>query len=346
MQIRPNQIIPFTEKYVAGFRAAGDPALLSGGNLNYIWRVPGAPHNVIVKHAPPYIAGQPELPLDPQRIQFEAKALQLFSEGSVLDQLNASRVSPPGLYYFDEEHHLLIMEDVGKQGELLSGELDAKNVTLAASLGEFIGSLHRKTAGSPWFREKFNNTGIQQTRKQAQYDGAEEFLVKAGIKPEQKAIDHARNLGEKLLTPGKCMVMGDLWPPSLIIQQDRLRIIDWEFAHFGYPFQDTAHFLAHCTMHIAATGSETRKKKVEAIARAFLKSYQSACGEDADLQMNREEQHDFNIHYAMEILIRTTGAFKSGYLFEEVPVSDTVLQQIVQRAYSILLNPDRQPDWP
>lgn len=346
MEISPNQIVPIAEKHVAGFRAKGDPVPLSGGNLNYIWRVTGTPYNVIVKHAPPYIAGQPELPLDPQRIHFEAKALQQFSGDGKLHPLTSDHISPPELVHFDDKNHLLIMEDVGNNGGFFIGELGADHVELSASLGEFIGSLHRKTAGSPWFKKNFNNSGIQQTRQQVQYNGAEEFLVNAGIKPEQEAVYHARILGEKLLTPGKCMVMGDLWPPSVIIQQHRLRIIDWEFAHFGYPFQDTAHFLAHCTMQIAATSSETRKKKVEAIARRFLKSYQSAVGEETGLQMGREEQHDFNIHYAMELLIRTTGAFKSGYLFEDFPVSDPVIQQIVHRAYSFLLNPDRHPDWP
>jgi len=346
MVISPNQIVPFAEKHVAGFRATGDPVLLSGGNLNFIWRVPGTPHNVIVKHAPPYIAGQPDIPLDPQRIHFEAKALQQFSDDGKLHPLKSGHISPPALYHFDEEHHLLMMEDVGINGGFFSGELGADHVELSASLGEFIGNLHQETAGNLWFKKNFNNSGIQQTRQQVQYNGAEEFLVNAGIKPEQKAVDHARTLGQKLLTPGKCMVMGDLWPPSVIIQQHRLRIIDWEFAHFGYPFQDTAHFLAHCTLHRAAAGSKTREKWVEAIARMFLKRYQSTLGEETGLQMDRKEQHDFNIHYAMELLIRTTGAFRSGYLFEDIPVSDPVIQQIVHRAYSFLLNPDRHPDWP
>ncbi|MGM0458733.1 MAG: phosphotransferase [Bacteroidota bacterium] len=338
MEFDPNQIIPIAEKNVGGFSASGDPVPLSGGNLNHIWRVPGTSHNVIVKYAPPYIAGQPDIPLDPMRIHFEAKALQQFTDCSALHQLKSNQISPPELYHFDVENHLLIMEDVGKEGGLFSGDLDEMHMKLSATLGGFIGNLHRETAGNSWFRENFNNTGIQQTRKQVQYDGVENFLVSAGITPDQNAVDHARNLGERLLTPGKCMVMGDLWPPSLVIQQDRLRIIDWEFAHYGYPLQDVAHFAAHCFMyHKRFSGELGRNFKT--VWQNFLSGYREGCGKRFDALLSRKEVESMNIHFGAEILIRTIGTFQEGYIFANHQGNGA------EELIAIAVNRMRNPGW-
>ena len=57
-----------------------NPETLSGGNLNYTWRVfaesPSQEESIIVKQAPPYIASKPNIPLDEKRIDFEYRALK------------------------------------------------------------------------------------------------------------------------------------------------------------------------------------------------------------------------------------------------------------------------------
>lgn len=86
--------------------------------------------------------------------------------------------------------------------------------------------------------------------------------------------------GERLRTPGECLIMGDLWPRSVLVAQTCpadgnvggegppadgempdtvgnkspcsaspvLKIIDWEMCHWGRPAQDIAHFAAHVWM--------------------------------------------------------------------------------------------------
>lgn len=62
-----------------GFIPTGEAERLSGGLLNEVWRVRGQPksppRSLVAKHAPPHIASQPEVPLDPGHIAFEARAL-------------------------------------------------------------------------------------------------------------------------------------------------------------------------------------------------------------------------------------------------------------------------------
>jgi len=343
MKPSAKEIKNFITEKIPEFNFSGEPVELSGGNLNYVWRVPSIQSSVIVKHAPPYITSNPEEPLDPGRLHFEAEALRLFTENGKLRFLTENDISPPHFLGYNPEKKLLLMEDAGTNTSLFSENM-FQNATdsMPVTLGRFIAGLHKKTAGKAFFKENFRNLGIQKTRFHVQYCGAEQFLKNAGITPDSKAVKNAELLGEELLAPGTCLIMGDLWPPSVLTEGHRIHIIDWEFCHYGRPLQDIAHFIAHCRMHKEASDDEFRKKQIQRFRNHFLKNYKSGLGNSYPALFNENEIRGCNIHYAMELLIRTTGVFKQGYLFEKYPATHPKVQALAHEAYRHLKNPGNE----
>ena len=340
MKPSADEIKFFIKEKFPGFEPSSEPVELSGGNLNYVWRVPGNPYNVIVKHAPPFIASNPEESLNPDRLWFEALALRLFIENGRLSYLSNKDISAPHFYGYDSEKNMLLMEDIGSESTLFSDYMFRDyDDFMPAILGKFIANLHRQTAGKSFFKDSFQNINIQKTRLQVQYRGAGRFLENAGIEPDPVAVKNAERLGEKLLSPGKCLVMGDLWPSSILIDGHKMRLIDWEFCHYGRPFQDIAHFVAHCKLHTEASDHKKWSGQIQQFQNHFLNSYKSTLGSFYEELFDDIELRGFNIHYAMEILIRTVGVFKQGYLFEKYPPGHLRIQRLVQEAHHHLKYP-------
>jgi len=167
----------------------GIPEQLSGGFLNYVWRVQGRkgsdPESFIVKWTPAYIASAPDVPLDPARIFIEASAMSLFEKGEALEEISQNGIRPPRLYHLDKERQLLFMEDLGQSpnlGDWLQSphtQLEAE--TIGRSLGEFIGALHKSTAHQSLFARMFNNVQIQRTRLDFQYKNIQPYAARAGL---------------------------------------------------------------------------------------------------------------------------------------------------------------------
>lgn len=262
----------------AGFRPVGPALRLAGGFLNQVWRVPGVG---VVKHAPPFVASQPDLPLDPARSGFEARALR------ALDGWGCS-VRAPRLLHFDEAAATLVLEDLGDLptlGEALDrAELEA--------LGAFLGALH--TRRDPELPVALANDAVQRTRHELQYAAATSWLRDAGERQADEVGARLKRLGLRLQQPGSCWIMGDLWPPSVLVADDGLRVIDWELSHWGHPAQDLAHLGAHLWLLDAP----------EAWDR-FLAGYRAAAPPEPEDMLET-----CALHFAAELLMRALGPFR------------------------------------
>lgn len=335
------QILSFLKAYLPDFEPSGSPEELEGGNLNHVWRVRSGTRSVVVKHAPPYIAKNPEIPIDPGRLAFEANALALFCDGVALEQIKTDRVRPPKRLGFDEEKSMLVMEDIFPSAVWFDRVLKNKsNHGLAKDLGRFIGRLHTQTFQREEVAGGFRNLPIQKTRQIVQYESVANTLDDHGIHCPG-AVQNAEKLGEKLLQPGKCLVMGDLWPPSILFKDGELRLIDWEFAHFGRPMQDVAHFAAHCYMYHTQYPPEAGRD-FKAIWQNFLMGYRQGTGSKYNELLNRDEIVGMNIHFGAEILIRTIGPFREGYIFGDQ--QDTVIKKMVTVALERMNKPGTYAD--
>lgn len=278
------------------------PVLLSGGFLNFVWRVNAASGSAIAKRAPPWAASVPEVSLSPKRLLLEARALRQF-EHAPLNGLTTAGVRPPRLLGFCRKAWLLLEEDVGAGPDLSEALRDQ---ALFSQLGAFIAGLHRETFGSAIFRRRFANVDIQRARLASQYGHVGAFAELSGAQDAEALGAGARDLGRRLVEPGRCLVMGDLWPASVLPRPDGLRLIDWEFATYGSPAQDVGHLVAHLVL--LGLTNEPAQGAIEAFLTAYRAGLGSRFGELWDEGVHR----DAGVHLGCELLARVWGPFRAS----------------------------------
>lgn len=343
---RPEDRLCVTLDQIPEFKITGSPQKLSGGLLNFVWRLNGTidsvPYSLIAKWAPPYIASSPEVQLDPDRIFIEAKILEGFSAGGLLATIGSEEVRPPRFIMLNRSQHLLVMEDVCQCPDLAVWLKETHSTTEAAnigrSLGKFIGRLHRLSAQRPQLAMEFNNRNIQQTRLAVLYGNIHNYAVRAHLPNAEQLGMAAVEYGKLLQQPGKALIMGDLWLPSVIVSQHGLRVIDWELAHYGRPSQDVGHFAAHLWMHIHRAGTPRAAKNAGTILESFLTAYRFALGPDFDKILGVTGVMESAIHFGSEILARTVGLFQQGYLYDGLPGDHALVQQAAQVAANHILD--------
>ena len=311
-----------------------------GGLVNVVHRVAAKPvASVIVKYAPPHLASAPEIPLAPARLAFEHAALRALAPGAALAGVLGSRVRAPRVLGADLASAVLVLEDFGARPDLAAA-LSAQPAPAGAlrALGEALAGLHVRSAGSAELAAAFDNADVQATRRAVQYEPVGEWLAAAGVADAAALGARAAALGRALLAPGRCLVMGDLWPASVLVTGEDLGLIDWEFAHYGRPLQDVAHLAAHLWMHEQrAARSETAR--VFARARVeFLHGYASALAAAPGL-FDAAELADAAVHAACEILARTLGPFRAGFLYDDLRPDAPALAGAVAQAAAQLRAP-------
>lgn len=341
----PGELAAHLARRLPELGPAGPPQRLEGGLLNHLWRVPVGGATVIVKHAPPHIASAPEVPMNPSRIAFEARALAATAPGGRLGGLAGDAVRPPRLLDFDAGAAVAVLEDLGPLPHL--GEELATGRRLdrfAEALGRFVGRLHGTTLGDRGLAADFDNRPVQRTRLQVQYRAVEGMLARAGVADGADLGARASDLGERLLGTGRCLQMGDLWPRSVLVAGDGLRMIDWEFAHFGRPAQDLGHLAAHLWMLGHRAGTAAAAEAARGAWTAFVVGYVDGAGDRARELLDEETRRDLDLHAGAEILVRTVGPFRAGFLYDGLGPGDLPVAEAVAVAAALLRHPGRS--WP
>jgi 5-methylthioribose kinase len=337
--VTDKDVVPYLQEWLPDFTPVGAPRQLPEGNLNVVWRVPGAGRSVIVKYAPPYIAADPDTPLDPSRLIIEARCLDALEPEGTLSRVHRASVRAPRPFDVHTNPHVLVMEDLGDLPTLgrWLHEHDPEAIrertpAMGQQLGTFVGTLHAATTDDAACADTFDNRPMQETRHAVQYQGVTGMLRAAGV-PDAEALGRrAVALGEALLAPGRCLTMGDLWPPSVLVAEDGLRLIDWELAHYGRPLQDVAHLLGHLWMQRHRAPSPAVADAVGALRTAFLDAYWTALGNVADALWTEQERRDAAVHLGAEILVRAVGPFQSGYVYEGLAPDHPAVQEAVTTA--------------
>lgn len=322
------------------FAITGNPVPLSGGLLNYVWRIQGregsVPSTLIAKWAPPFVACSPNVQLDPNRIIIEANALKAFSPGNVLAAIATDSIKLPILYALDAENHVILMEDLGESPDLETwiGEIHTKQeaIQLGKILGDFISNLHKISSQLPDLATIFDNPNIQRTRLEVLYGNIFNYATRANIPDASDLAERAMAFGEELQLPGRTVIMGDLWPRSVIVSDDKLRIIDWELAHYGKPAQDVGHFAAHMWMLAHRASSAFITENINAMLKAFLVAYKEGLGSDFEKVLGNEGVDESSIHFGCEILARSVGLFQVGYVYDGLAVDHPAIVQAVEVA--------------
>jgi hypothetical protein len=311
-----------------------------GGLVNVVHRVRAAPAaSVIVKHAPPHLASAPEVPLSPKRLAFEHSALRALAPGGSLAGALGSRVRAPLALGADLASAVLVMEDLGERPDLaaalsaqpaLSGELHG--------LGAALAGLHLCSAGRAELLAAFDNADVQATRLRVQYEPVGEWLAAAGVPAAAELGARAAALGRALLEPGRCVVMGDLWPASVLAGDGELGLIDWEFVHYGRPLQDVAHLAAHLWMHEHRAPDRELARGFARARTGFLTGYASRLRAAQGL-FDAAELADAAVHAGCEILARTLGPFRAGFLYGDLAPGAPALAEAVATAVAQIRSP-------
>jgi len=328
-------LVAFARKFVSEFAENSPLEKLQGGSLNFVWRIRSiSGKSYIIKHAPAYVASLPHIALDNSRIIFEAGILKAFQFRKELDQLNGCGVRPPEYLGHDTHRHLLLMEDIGGLPDLLQAvrRSDCNFATLGSTLGSYIAQLHLQTYQNQWFADNFANLPVQQTRLQLQYHGCLEFYRRACLPDADLIGRRCRRLGEKLNAVGKCLIMGDLWPYSILPGRREIRLIDWELVHFGYPAQDVAHLAAHLWMMSQRASGRLQKNRINRFRQSFIDSYWVMVSTHKPELWTAEDERDFQIHFGAEILARTLGNFQQNYLYDGLPPDHPVIRAAAEEA--------------
>ncbi len=327
-------LIDYLRQHFPDLRLSGPPVPLQGGLLNYVWRVPALPRSIIAKYTPPYIASAPQIAIDASRSKFEAAALRWWDEQK--DSNNAIR--PPHLLHAFGERSLILMEDVGPAADLAIAlkQMDLPTATATGKLiGQFIAHLHQNTLQDPYLARHFQNEGVQSVRLAVQYNLLP-ALQKAQIPQAQAIADRITEVGQWIDQAGICLIMGDLWPPSILISDAGPRVIDWEFTHFGWPIQDVAHLSAHLWMQTHMAENAAHREAVQNCLFSFLETYFTAFGERlAPLEPRRL----YFVHVGAEILARTIGDFQAGYVYDGLALRDSRMQEAIDFAIESILSP-------
>lgn len=245
---------------------------LSGGLINQVFRVQNGDATWIVKHAPPFVATAPDMPLSPLRLAVEKSALEL------AQRFNTPHIRVPDVLAYLPDDHVLVLEDVGVLPSL-SADLEHALPTLA----EWLAELHLATRSLP----PLPDFGVHEIRKISQYDP-----IALAIEHRNPKISEELRWASHYFSTASCLTMGDLWPASILQSPKTLTVIDWEFSAHGQPEQDVAHLCAHLFLGFNAE-----------IEEFFLNSYAPS------KSWKEMQRRAFRAHRTAEILQRTMGKF-------------------------------------
>ena len=220
---------------------------ISDGNLNQVFRIKSKEDkhkSVILKQSLPTLRIDETMKLCLERIDIENKYLR--DQGSLVPKFL------PKVYHYDENMHLIIMEDFNEhiilRKELISGK---KYEHLGKGIGEFL-------AKTTFYNSDLYLDPLKKKEKVKMYINPElckitEELVfvnpyyncpKNKIDPwlepvvqelinDKKLQSEVAELREEFMTKAQSLIHGDLHTGSILINDIELKIIDGEFAFYG-----------------------------------------------------------------------------------------------------------------
>ena len=238
--------------------------------------IPKDAKSIVLKHAPPYIAADPEQPMSVDRQLKEKIALQVLTADSSIPQHwkienllvghKRANIRIPRFFWHDHDQHVLWIEDSGNMrtlsqvllddyGSATASEKKARigNIKkVASALGYFLEKLHHETAHLP--QEFLNHlSSISGTGNIYDYLANMVFtnLKDNGIPDATVLADYVRNKPDKVKDEGdaRCLGMVDFWPESVLVaftddisDIPECGLVDWEYFGPSNPADELGMF--------------------------------------------------------------------------------------------------------
>ncbi len=258
---------------------------ITEGNVNLLFRVYSARDpkgkSVIVKQALPYAWRYPDfkMPLDRSRIEYEVLKI----EGRYCPE------QVPTLYDYDEERHILIIEDLNDHLVMREGLMQQRRyphvdrhmgIFMARTLfytSDLYLSSGEKKAMVPRFinpilckvQEDLVFTQPYIEHPNNRYTPQLEPLVR-----EIYADDDLRSeifiFKERYMTHAQALIHNDLHTGSIMLNEQETKVVDPEFAFFGPMAHDIGTYFANLALSYAAQEYHAKDPKTRSEYRQWL----------------------------------------------------------------------------
>lgn len=289
-----DMLLPLVDKVpqLAGF--SGENAAMDeigDGNMNFVYRVRWDESSVIVKHTPAYVKCLgPQYALTANRLKVEFDALGHF------------HAAAPGLcpqpYWYDEKTSTMVMADLktfsGMRSQIVEGTI---SVPAVCDVARFAARIHRHyhinhLGKDEWDRlcNDFANADLVDITRQFLFlrpFNAEDPTNKSpeitrDLATEMRANEvlqaNVADLRKKFLEQKECLLHGDLHSGSVMVDGDRARVIDAEFACVGpAAFEIGMYLIQFCVTWLALEHacqvpdcSAERKREIQTTAETCI----------------------------------------------------------------------------
>ena len=227
------------------------------GNMNFVLRVVTEQKSFIIKQSRPWVEKYPQIEAPVERLKVEHTYYSILSGDPFF-----SSFSPKVLLY-DPDNLILVTEDLGEGSDFSYCYQKSKSLTPAylKSLLAYLNHLHHIDWGKRQNRFP-SNSELKRLNHQhifilpfVQDNGFDLDTIQAGLqelstpfKNDEPLKMHIAKLGDHYLSSGSILIHGDYYPGSWLDINKQVKVIDPEFAYFGYPEFDLAVMVAHLLM--------------------------------------------------------------------------------------------------
>jgi len=287
------------EKGLIASHERAEIAEMGGGVSNTVLQIVTPTKRWVLKQALAKLKVKLDWYSSVQRMEREVECLAYLSK--ILPQ-----GAVPGLIHHDSENHLYIMtsgaEDaVNWKTELLEIKTRPQ---IAAQAGSLLGIIHRMSYGDEAAVKLFGDKQYFQELR------IEPFYFKiAEVYPQ--LADKIGSLATTLVTSNISFVHGDFSPKNILINKNRILLLDFEVGHFGHPGFDLAFMLAHLTLKTAKFWEY--KEDYLGLIMSFWSAYLGA----ANFESESWHERSFLPHLGCILLARMDGKSPIDYLPEE-----------------------------
>lgn len=300
---------------------------IGDGNINYVFKIVSdeTGKSVVIKQADKLLRSSGR-PLDLHRNRIEAEILKIqgkLAEGMV-----------PEVYYYDENMYTLCMEDISEcknlRKELMKGK---KFANLAEEITDFLADTLLPTTDLVIDRAEkkenvklFTNPELCDISEDLVFtepywdykgrniitEGNEEF-VKTHLYKDTELHGEVGKLRNNFMNNAQALIHGDLHSGSIFANDERVVVIDPEFAFYGpmgYDIGNVVGNLVFSWANSAFTGEDLEfqeyiKKTIEEIIDGFEEKFKKKYDEIVKFPLYRAE--NFRKDYLKEIMADSIG---------------------------------------
>lgn len=223
--------------------------------MNVVLRIILDERSFILKQSRPFVQKYQQIEAPVDRIAVEQQFYNVLQNEALAAHL-------PKILGYDEEEHVLLLQDLGDCEDMsyLYSDRSIAPVILE-QLMSAIGHIHRTKVPKDFPQNlemrRLNHQHIFVlpflTDNGFQLNDIQEGLqeLSMGYKQDEHLKSIIGEIGEKYLSSGDTLLHGDYYPGSWMTAEDHLYIIDPEFGFSGFAEFDLGVMTAHCIMATA-----------------------------------------------------------------------------------------------